>query len=98
MGIAEIMSNIKILMLPVILIIGFEFLLIALYYFYYQRRRTDRHKQIPVKKLLLGAMFIGYIVFVLELTVIGRGTSHYMQMNLQPFSGYIDAWKKILFT
>ncbi|MDM5349587.1 VanZ family protein [Lysinibacillus sphaericus] len=94
MGIAEIMSNIKILMLPVILIIGFEFLLIALYYFYYQRRRTDRHKQIPVKKLLLGAMFIGYIVFVLELTVIGRGTSHYMQMNLQPFSGYIDAWKK----
>jgi len=94
LGIAEIMSNIKILMLPVILIIGFEFLLIALYYFYYQRRRTDRHKQIPVKKLLLGAMFIGYIVFVLELTVIGRGTSHYMQMNLQPFSGYIDAWKK----
>lgn len=94
LGITEIMSNIKILMLPVIIIIGLEFLLIGLYFFYYQRRRSDQQKQIPVKKLLLGAIFIGYIVFVLELTVIGRGTSHFMQLNLQPFSGYIDAWKK----
>jgi len=81
-------------MLPVIIIIGIEFLLIALYFFYYRERQSDHQKQLPLKQLLLGAIFIGYIVFVLELTVIGRGTSHYMQMNLQPFSGYIDAWKK----
>ena len=81
-------------MLPVIIIIGIEFLLIALYFFYYRKRQSDHQKQLPLKQLLLGAIFIGYIVFVLELTVIGRGTSHYMQMNLQPFSGYIDAWKK----
>ncbi|WP_286925296.1 MULTISPECIES: VanZ family protein [Lysinibacillus] len=92
MGITEIISNIRILMLPVIIIIGVEFLLIALYYFY-QKRQLDK-KQIPIKKLILGAIFVGYTVFVLELTIIGRGTSHYMQMNLQPFSGYIDAWKK----
>ena len=94
MGITEIISNIKFLMLPVIIIIGIEFLLIALYFFYYRERQSDHQKQLPLKQLLLGAIFIGYIVFVLELTVIGRGTSHYMQMNLQPFSGYIDAWKK----
>jgi len=94
LGITEIISNIKFLMLPVIIIIGIEFLLIALYFFYYRERQSDHQKQLPLKQLLLGAIFIGYIVFVLELTVIGRGTSHYMQMNLQPFSGYIDAWKK----
>ncbi len=44
--------------------------------------------------MILGALFIGYIVFVCELTIFGRGSSHFMQMNLQPFSGYIDAWKK----
>lgn len=81
-------------MLPVIIIIGIEFLLITLYFFYYRKRQSDHQKQLPLKQLLLGAIFIGYIVFVLELTVIGRGTSHYMQMNLQPFSGYIDAWRK----
>lgn len=93
MGITEIISNIRFFMLPVIIIIGVEFVLIALYYFY-RKRQLDYKKEIPLKKLILGAIFIGYIVFVLELTIIGRGTSHYLQMNLQPFSGYIDAWKK----
>lgn len=91
----EIFSNIRYLMLPVLIIIGIEFILIALYYFFYYRKQpSDRKKQIRIKKLVLGAVFIGYIIFVLELTVFGRGTSHFLQMNLQPFSGYIDAWKK----
>ncbi|UPW85392.1 VanZ family protein [Lysinibacillus sp. Ag94] len=91
----EIFSNIRYLMLPVLIIIGIEFILIALYYFFYYRKQpSDRKKQIRIKKLVLGAVFIGYIIFVLELTVFGRGTSHSLQMNLQPFSGYIDAWKK----
>lgn len=95
MGITEIFSNIQYLMLPVILIIGIEFILIALFYFFYYRKlQSDRKKQIPIKKLVLGAVFIGYIVFVFELTIFGRGTSHYLQMNLNPFSGYMDAWKK----
>lgn len=91
----EIFNNIRYLVLPVLMIIGIEFILIALYYFFYYRKQpSDRKKQILIKKLVLGAVFIGYIIFVLELTVFGRGTSHYLQMNLQPFSGYIDAWKK----
>ncbi|GLC89118.1 VanZ family protein [Lysinibacillus piscis] len=90
MDFTEILNNIQILMLPVIVIIGIEFLLITLYYFLYARKQPSNQ----IKRLIVGAIFIGYIVFVLELTVIGRGTSHYMQMNLQPFSGYIDAWKK----
>lgn len=82
-------------MLPVIIIIGIKFILIALYYFlYYRKQQSERKKQIHIMKLLLGAIFIGYIVFVFELTIIGRGTSHYLQMNLHPFSGYVDAWKK----
>lgn len=81
-------------MLPVIIIIVVEFLLIALYYFFYYRKQQTDRKKIQIKKLILGALFIGYIVFVCELTIIGRGTSHYLQMNLNPFSGYIDAWKK----
>ncbi|MED3804581.1 VanZ family protein [Lysinibacillus xylanilyticus] len=94
MGVTEIINNIQYLMFPVIMIIVVEYLLIALFYFlYYTKQQTDR-KKIQIKKLLLGALFIGYIVFVCELTIIGRGTSHYLQMNLHPFSGYIDAWKK----
>lgn len=81
-------------MLPVIIILVVEFLLIALYYFFYYRKQQTDRKKIQIKKLILGALFIGYIVFVCELTIIGRGTSHYLQMNLHPFSGYIDAWKK----
>lgn len=94
MGITEIFSNIRYLMLPVIIIIGIGFLLIALYYYFYRKKQSDHKKQIALKKLILGTVFIGYIVFVLELTILGRGTSHYLQMNLQPFSGYMDAWKK----
>lgn len=91
----DIISNVRYLMLPVLMIIGIEFILIALYYFFYYRKQpSDRKKHIHIKKLVLVAVFIGYIIFVLELTVFGRGTSHYLQMNLQPFSGYIDAWKK----
>ncbi|WP_255505068.1 VanZ family protein [Lysinibacillus sphaericus] len=91
----DIFNNIRYLMLPVLIIIGIEFILISLYYFFYYRKQpSDRKKQIRIKKLVLGAVFIGYIIFVLELTVFGRGTSHFLQMNLQPFSGYIDAWKK----
>ncbi len=86
--------TIRYLMMPVIIIISVEFLLIALYYcFYYQKQPSDR-KKIHIMKLILGALFIGYIVFVFELTIFGRGTSHYLEMNLHPFSGYIDAWKK----
>lgn len=47
-----------------------------------------------MKKLFLGALFIGYVVFVLELTMLGRGHSHFLQMNLHPFSDYIEAWNK----
>lgn len=91
----EIFSNVRYFLLPVLMIIGIEYILIALYYFFYYRKQpSDRKKQFHIKKLVLGAVFIGYIIFVLELTVFGRGTSHYLQMNLQPFSGYIDAWKK----
>ena len=81
-------------MLPVMIIIGVEFLLIAFYYFFYDKKEPSVRKRNHVKKLMLGALFIGYIVFVCELTIIGRGSSHFLQMNLQPFSGYIDAWKK----
>ncbi|MFJ6265788.1 VanZ family protein [Lysinibacillus xylanilyticus] len=91
----EIFNNIRYLMLPVFMIIGIEYILIALYYFFYYRKKpSDQKKQIHIRKLFIGAVFIGYIIFVLELTIFGRGTSHYLQMNLQPFSGYIDAWKK----
>ncbi len=94
MGVTEIINNIQSLMLPVMIIIGVEFLLIAFYYFFYNKKEPSVRKRNHVKKLMLGALFIGYIVFVCELTIIGRGSSHFLQMNLQPFSGYIDAWKK----
>ncbi|MBU5250801.1 VanZ family protein, partial [Lysinibacillus capsici] len=94
MGVTDIMNNIRILMLPVILMIGAEFLLIGLYYFLYHKNQQSNRKKINFKQLILVALFIGYIVFVCELTIFGRGSSHFMQMNLQPFSGYIDAWKK----
>ncbi|MFJ6208585.1 VanZ family protein [Lysinibacillus sp. NPDC092081] len=95
MDFTEISSYIQQLMLPVIIIIGIEFILIALYYFfYYRKQHSDQNKQIHIKKLLICAVFIGYIVFVFELTIFGRGTSHYLQMNLHPFSSYIEAWNK----
>lgn len=58
------------------------------------KTNSQIEKKINFKQLILVALFIGYIVFVCELTIFGRGSSHFMQMNLQPFSGYIDAWKK----
>ena len=44
MGVTDIMNNIRILMLPVILIIGAEFLLIALYYFLYYKNTSPIEK------------------------------------------------------
>ncbi|MMZ58970.1 VanZ like family protein [compost metagenome] len=82
-------------MLPVIVIIGIEFVLIGLYYFlYYRNRQSERKLRIDIKKLFIGALFIGYVDFVLELTIFGRGHSHFLQMNLHPFSSYIEAWNK----
>ncbi len=95
MGIDGIYNNLRSLMLPVIVTIGIEFVLIGLYYFLYDRNRQSEGKpRIQMKKLFLGALFIGYVVFVLELTMFGRGNSHFLQMNLHPFSSYIEAWNK----
>ncbi|MGE7822802.1 VanZ family protein [Paenibacillus sp. NPDC093718] len=95
MGIDEIYINLRFLMLPVILIIGIEFVLIGLYYYlYYRKQQSEGKPRIHMKKLFLGALFIGYVVFVLELTMLGRGRSHFLQMNLHPFSDYIEAWNK----
>ncbi|MED4729691.1 VanZ family protein [Aneurinibacillus migulanus] len=95
MGINEIYNYLRFLMLPVIVIIGIEFVLIGLYYFlYYRNRQSERKLRIDIKKLFLGALFIGYVDFVLELTIFGRGHSHFLQMNLHPFSSYIEAWNK----
>ncbi|MGC6585865.1 VanZ family protein [Paenibacillus sp. Dod16] len=95
MGIDAIYTNLRILMLPVIVIIGIEFVLIGLYYYlYYRKQQSEGKPRIHMKKLFLGALFIGYVVFVLELTMLGRGHSHFLQMNLHPFSDYIEAWNK----
>ncbi|MFG1731564.1 VanZ family protein [Paenibacillus sp. 843] len=95
MGIDEIYINLRFLLLPVIVIIGIEFVLIGLYYYlYYRNQQSEGKPRIHMKKLFLGALFIGYVVFVLELTMFGRGHSHFLQMNLHPFSGYIEAWNK----
>ncbi|WP_339218220.1 VanZ family protein [Paenibacillus sp. FSL W7-1332] len=95
MGIDAIYTNLRILMLPVILIIGIEFVLIGLYYYlYYRKQKSEGKPRIQMKKLFLGALFIGYVVFVLELTMLGRGNSHFLQMNLHPFSDYVEAWNK----
>lgn len=95
MGIDAIYTNLRFLMLPVIVIIGIEFVLIGLYYFlYYRKQQSEGKPRIHMKKLFLGALFIGYVVFVLELTMFGRGHSHFLQMNLHPFSDYIEAWNK----
>lgn len=95
MGIDAIYTNLRILMLPVILIIGIEFVLIGLYYYlYYRKQQSEGKPRIHMKKLFLRALFIGYVVFVLELTMLGRGHSHFLQMNLHPFSDYIEAWNK----
>ncbi|HBT73299.1 MAG TPA: VanZ family protein, partial [Lysinibacillus sp.] len=71
MGVTEIINNIQSLMLPVMIIIGVEFLLIAFYYFFYNKKEPSVRKRNHVKELMLGALFIGYIVFVCELTIIG---------------------------
>ncbi|OBZ11125.1 VanZ family protein [Bacillus sp. FJAT-26390] len=95
MSITDIFNYLRFLGLPVVVVVGIELLLIAGYYtFYYRKRRSEEKLWLPMNKLILGALFIGYIVFVLQLTVIGRGTSHFLQMNLYPFSGYIEAWQK----
>jgi glycopeptide antibiotics resistance protein len=95
LGIDAIYTNLRFLMLPVILIIGVEFVLIGLYYYLYYRKQQSKGKpRIHMKKLFLGALFIGYVVFVLELTMFGRGHSHFLQMNLHPFSDYVEAWNK----
>ncbi|MCR8642938.1 VanZ family protein [Paenibacillus sp. N1-5-1-14] len=95
MGIDEIYINLRLLLLPVIVIIGIEFVLIGLYYFlYYRNLQSEGKPWIQMKKLFLGALFIGYVVFVLELTMIGRGHSYFLQMNLDPFSSYMEAWNK----
>ncbi|WP_314588188.1 VanZ family protein [Paenibacillus terrigena] len=95
MGFDEFYNNLRSLILPVIAIIGIEFVLIGLYYFLYGRNRQSEGKpRIHMKKLFLGALFIGYVVFVLELTIFGRGHSYLLQVNLHPFSSYMEAWHK----
>ncbi|MGO4183498.1 VanZ family protein [Paenibacillus sp. TAF43_2] len=95
MSITGMFNYLRFLGLPVVIVVGIELLLIAGYYtFYYRKRRREEEHWLPMSKLILGALFIGYIVFVLQLTVIGRGTSHFLEMNLYPFGGYIEAWQK----
>lgn len=91
----QIYQNLRYLLLPVIAIIGIEFIGIAICYWLYIQKLKPKGKTPPlVKQLALGAILIGYIVFVLELTMFGRGTSYYLQMDLRPLSGYMEAWHK----
>lgn len=80
MSITDMFNYLRFLGLPVVIVVGVELLLIAGYYtFYYRKRRREEEPWLPMSKLILGALFIGYIVFVLQLTVIGRGTSHFLK-------------------
>ncbi len=73
--------------------VAFEFICIALYYFcYYRKQQLEGKPLIQIKKLIWIALFIGYIALVLNLTIISRGSSHYKEMNLHLFSGYVEAW------
>ncbi|WP_369435897.1 VanZ family protein [Lysinibacillus fusiformis] len=73
--------------------VGFEFICIALYYFcYYRKQKLEEKPLIHIKKLIWIALFIGYLALVLNLTIISRGSSHHMEMNLHLFSGYVEAW------
>ncbi|MET4559650.1 glycopeptide antibiotics resistance protein [Lysinibacillus parviboronicapiens] len=73
--------------------VAFEFICIALYYFcYYRKQQLEGKPLIHIKKLIWIALFIGYIALVLNLTIISRGSSHYKEMNLHLFSGYVEAW------
>ena len=61
-------------------------------YFIVYRKLLKGKKRLPKKQLFFGGLFIGYVIMVLGVTFLNRGSNFYGGMNLSFFSTYREAW------
>jgi len=64
----------------------------ALYYFVIYKKILKGQKRLNVKQILIGAMFVSYIIMVFGITFLNRGSHYQGSMNLHFLSSYRDAW------
>lgn len=61
-------------------------------YFIVYRKILKGKKRLPKKQLFSGGLFIVYVIMVLGVTFLNRGSNFYGGMNLSFFSTYREAW------
>lgn len=72
--------------------IAFLAILFSIFYFIIYKKIFKGQKQINFKLTLIIAIFMGYILMVLQATWFSRTPSGYYSVNLHLFSSYIGAW------
>lgn len=64
----------------------------ALGYFVIYKRVLNGQKTIKIKHVLVGSLFVAYLVMVVGITFMNRGSYYQGHMNLHFLSSYREAW------
>ncbi|MCM3764934.1 VanZ family protein [Neobacillus niacini] len=67
-------------------------ILFFLGYFVFYRKFFGGKKRLPKKQLLFGGLFAGYVIMVIGVTFLNRGSNFQGSMNLSFLSSYREAW------
>lgn len=91
MGIKEIIERLSVFTVPALLIV--VTVLAILFITYLWRKKSNKpQSSIQTKKIVIGSLLIAYLFVVVGLTSLSRGEMYRGSINLNLFSGYIDAW------
>jgi len=92
MRLQEILGIVKeyfFLALTAVIVLGIVFILG--YYFVYKKLFKGKGS-LSKKQFILGGMFTGYIIMVIGVTFLNRGSEYHGRMDLSFFSSYREAW------
>ncbi|ETI69878.1 VanZ family protein [Neobacillus vireti] len=92
MRLQEIMGIVReyfFLALIAVIVLG---LIFFIGYFIVYRKLFGGKKELTKKKILFGGMFTGYIIMVIGVTFLNRGSNYQGEMNLSFLSSYREAW------
>lgn len=77
--------------LALVAVIALGFILFVTYFIVYKKVLKGK-KHLPIKRVILLGLFIGYVVMVIGVTFLNRGPDRFSGIDLSLFSSYREAW------
>jgi glycopeptide antibiotics resistance protein len=91
MDLKEIINRLSVFFVPgafiIVTVLALSFVIIKL-----RKKKSEGKSSGEKKKAFIGSLIVGYFFVVLGITNLSRGEAYSGSINLNLFSGYIDAW------